>query len=174
VGDMRTVRLGRTFDAVLIHDAVGYMTTEADLRAAFETAETHLRPGGVFITSPDFFREDFQDPAVETATHTAGETSLTYLEYLWDPDSSDTAVEAVMTFLIRDRSGLRIEHDRHVLGVFPRATWLRLMTAAGFEASERTFAHSSGRPSTLLIGRAQDPSRSIRNRVGPPGGPSRV
>ena len=73
---MRTVRLGRTFDAVLIHDAIGYMTTEADLRAAFETAETHLRPGGVFITSPDFFREDFRDPAVETATHTAGETSL--------------------------------------------------------------------------------------------------
>ena len=24
-----------------------------------------------------------------------------------------------MTFLIRDRSGLRIDHDRHVLGVFP-------------------------------------------------------
>ena len=25
-GDMRTLRLGRTFDAVLIHDAVMYMT----------------------------------------------------------------------------------------------------------------------------------------------------
>jgi len=29
LGDMRTLRLGRTFDAVLIHDAICYMTTEA-------------------------------------------------------------------------------------------------------------------------------------------------
>src|SRR6266568_9398963 len=30
-GDMRTIRLGRTFDAVLVHDSVDYMTTEAEL-----------------------------------------------------------------------------------------------------------------------------------------------
>src|SRR5512145_2793940 len=36
-GDMRTLRLGRTFDAVFIHDAVMYMITEDDLRAAIET-----------------------------------------------------------------------------------------------------------------------------------------
>jgi SAM-dependent methyltransferase len=28
LGDMRTVRLGRCFDAVLVHDAIDYMTTE--------------------------------------------------------------------------------------------------------------------------------------------------
>ena len=32
LGDMRTLRLGRTFDAVFVHDAVAYMTTEDDLR----------------------------------------------------------------------------------------------------------------------------------------------
>src|SRR5689334_12465539 len=31
-GDMRTVRLGRQFDGVFIHDAVCYMTTTEDLR----------------------------------------------------------------------------------------------------------------------------------------------
>src|ERR1022692_1804330 len=31
-GDMRTIRLGRVFDAVLVHDAVDYLTSEADLR----------------------------------------------------------------------------------------------------------------------------------------------
>ena len=36
-GDMRTLRLGRTFDAVLAHDAVMYMTTEDDLQQAIET-----------------------------------------------------------------------------------------------------------------------------------------
>ncbi len=28
LGDMRTLRLGRTFDVVFVHDAVAYMTTE--------------------------------------------------------------------------------------------------------------------------------------------------
>ena len=44
VGDMRTVRLGETFDAVLVHDAISYMTTEADLLSVFATARAHLRP----------------------------------------------------------------------------------------------------------------------------------
>lgn len=33
VGDMRDMRLGRVFDCVLIHDAICYLTTEAELRA---------------------------------------------------------------------------------------------------------------------------------------------
>lgn len=35
VGDMRDVRLGRTFDAVFVHDAVAYMTSRDDLSAVF-------------------------------------------------------------------------------------------------------------------------------------------
>lgn len=41
---MRTVRLGRTFDAVFVHDAVDYMTSEDDLRHVIETAFVHCRP----------------------------------------------------------------------------------------------------------------------------------
>src|ERR1700686_2758957 len=44
-GDIRTVRLGRTFDAIFVHDAICHMTTEADLRAVMATAFAHLRPG---------------------------------------------------------------------------------------------------------------------------------
>ena len=43
LGDMRSVRLGRTFDAVLIHDAVVYRLTVADLRATRGTAVFHRR-----------------------------------------------------------------------------------------------------------------------------------
>src|SRR5690606_12595145 len=58
-GDMRTVRLGRTFDAVFVHDAVAYMTTEADLRRAMATAFLHTRPGGAALFAPDHVRETF-------------------------------------------------------------------------------------------------------------------
>ena len=59
-GDMRTLRLGRTFDAVFVHDAVCYMTTDADLRRAMETAWAHCRPGGAALFAPDFVRENFR------------------------------------------------------------------------------------------------------------------
>src|SRR3989442_3082386 len=36
--DMKSIRLDRVFDAVLIHDAIMYMTTESDLRLAIESA----------------------------------------------------------------------------------------------------------------------------------------
>jgi SAM-dependent methyltransferase len=62
-GDMRTVRLGRTFDAVLVHDAIAYMTTEADLLAAMATIAVHLKPGGVALIIPDVTAETFQPGA---------------------------------------------------------------------------------------------------------------
>jgi hypothetical protein len=38
MADMRTLRLDRFFDAVLVHDCVCYLTAEADLRRAMETS----------------------------------------------------------------------------------------------------------------------------------------
>lgn len=49
-GDARTLRLGRTFDAVVsLFHVMSYQTTNADLTAAFATARAHLAPGGVFV-----------------------------------------------------------------------------------------------------------------------------
>ena len=49
-GDARTVRLGRTFDAVIsLFHVISYQATNADLAAAFETARAHLDRDGVFI-----------------------------------------------------------------------------------------------------------------------------
>ena len=153
VGDMRTVRLGRTFDAVIIHDAISYLRTEDDLRAALATARAHLREGGVFITSPDWFRESFTDPAVSTGTNTDGVTTFTQIEYTYDPDPSDTTIESLMWYLIRDADGLRVEHDCHVLGLFPLATWERLIAEAGFEFERLPYdVHDNARESWLLVG----------------------
>jgi SAM-dependent methyltransferase len=49
-GDIRTVRLDRTFDVVIsLFHAMSYQTTNDDLLAAFATAREHLNPGGLFI-----------------------------------------------------------------------------------------------------------------------------
>jgi len=59
-GDMRSVRLGRAFDAVFVHDAIAYMTTEDDLRGVFATAFEHCRAGGVALFVPDAVTETFE------------------------------------------------------------------------------------------------------------------
>ena len=59
LGDMRTMRLGRTFDVVFVHDAIAYMVTETDLLDCLATAFAHLRPGGVALFVPDHTRESF-------------------------------------------------------------------------------------------------------------------
>jgi hypothetical protein len=157
LGDMRTVRLGRKFKAVLIHDAIDYMLTEADLRAAFATARAHLEPGGVFITAPDQFRETYRDAQVDVSSRSDGKTDLTYIEFDHDPDPEDTTVESIMLYLIREDGELRVEHDRHVTGLFPRQTWLDLMEEAGFIVEQmRCEQGDDPRQSVLFVGTLRD------------------
>ncbi len=161
-GDMRTVRLGRKFKAVLIHDAIAYMLTEADLRQTFSTASEHLEPGGVFVTAPDYFRETFRSPRIEHTTNSNGDTELTLIEYQYDPDPSDTMMETLMLYLIRTAEGLRVEQDRHLHGLFPLQMWLDLMSEAGFTVEKHPYpVHDDGRESYLLVGTWKGNTRAV-------------
>ena len=142
VGDMRTQRLGRSFDAVFVHDAVCYMTTEADLRRAMETAWTHCRPGGAVLFQPDYVRENFRaaastggcDEPPPSGSGGGCGRGLRYLEWVWDPDPGDTEYFADFAFLLRERDGsVRSVHERHVEGLFARDRWLDLLAEVGFE-----------------------------------------
>jgi hypothetical protein len=147
-GDMRTLRLGREFHGVFVHDAVVYMTTEADLAAAIETAYVHTRAGGVALFAPDHLRENFRPPYTDHGGHDGHDgRGLRYLEWTWDPDPGDTTYTVDFAYLLRAPDGsVTVEHDRHVEGLFPRATWLRLLTDAGFEATAVPFEHSEVEP----------------------------
>ena len=153
IGDMRSVRLGRTFKAVIIHDAICCMLTEADLRATFATAKAHLELGGVFITAPDWFRETFKGTFVTHSTRRRGDLELTCIEYLYDPDPGDTSLEAVFFYMMKENGSLRIERDLHTMGLFPMQTWLRLIGEAGFDVETARYpVHEDGREAHLLVG----------------------
>jgi SAM-dependent methyltransferase len=144
-GDMRDVRLNRLFDSVFIQDAVGYMLSEEDLARAMETAWVHLRPGGVALLCPDYVKETFK-PGTHHGGHDRMLRSLRYLEWVWDPDPDDSTVTTELAYLMRDKDGVRVEYDRHVTGLFSRATWLRLLRDRGFVVTIRThIADTPGR-----------------------------
>lgn len=154
-GDMRSIRLGETYDAVFAHDAVDYMTTEEDLYRLAETAFVHCHPGGVAVLAPDAVRESF---AEETA-HGGGEApdgrAVRYLEWTRDPDPSDSWALVHYVFLLRDRAdAVRTVHETHRIGVFGIAEWIAALDAAGFQAESVDEITSEDRaPRKIFIGR---------------------
>lgn len=133
-GDMRSLRLDERFDVVLIHDAIDYMATPDDVRAALATAAAHLDPGGILFVAPTYTRDNFVDGESE---HDAdASANLTYLSYVHDPDPADTEYELVLVYLIRDAATRAVEAsvDRHRCGLFSEGDWLSFIGEAHFAA----------------------------------------
>ncbi|MBI5300575.1 MAG: class I SAM-dependent methyltransferase [Chloroflexi bacterium] len=137
-GDMRTIRLKRTFDAVFIHDAIMYITTERDLLKVMKTAFAHCKPGGAVVIVPDCTRETFQ-PGTKHGGHDRDARGMRYLEWTYDPDPNDNTYITDFVYLLREANGtVRAEEDRHTEGLFPHATWVRLLEQAGFAPGTTT------------------------------------
>ena len=90
---------------VLVHDAVCYMTTEG------------------FCDHAELMEADEDGRA------------LRGVAWQWDPDPTDTTYVVDYAFLLRDASGVRAVHDRHVEGLFAHATWTRILADAGCQVA---------------------------------------
>lgn len=156
VGDMRTLRLGERFDAVFAHDAIDYMTDERGLAQAFETARVHLRPGGVLVVLPDATAETFAPGTGCGGGDGADGRAARYLEWTWDPDPDDTTVLTEYAFLLRSPDGtVAASHEAHRTGVFPEATWLRLLADAGLRPERHVEETTEDRrPRTAFVAHA--------------------
>jgi SAM-dependent methyltransferase len=135
VGDMRTARLGKMFDAVMIADSIDYMLTEDDLRAAFLTAFAHLKSGGVFCTYAEVTRERFRQNETKCSTYARGDMDIAFVNNSYDPDPTDTTYESTFVWLIRRTGKPEIETDHHLGGIFPLRTWVDLLRDVGFEVT---------------------------------------
>lgn len=147
--DMRTFDLGQTFDAILMDDAISYMTHLEDFSAAMRAAYNHLKPGGVMITTPDTTCETFQQNATHTTQVSRDGLDLVFIENCYDPDPTDTYYEATILYLIRQQGKLRMETDHWRLGIFPLDTWRRILTETGFAIHE-TIYHQEDSPYTVF------------------------
>jgi SAM-dependent methyltransferase len=156
LGDMRTVRLGRVFDAMLVHDAIDYMLSEDDLNAVFATARAHLAPGGVAVFMPDHVRESFEPGTHHGGTDAADGSGIRYLEWTWDPDPTDTSAHTEYTLVTRDADGtIDVVTESHVFGLFPIGTWTDLLRGNSFAATPVTeHSGSPGGGRTVFVGHA--------------------
>src|SRR5262245_19009651 len=136
VGDRRTIRLRRTFDVVLIHDAIMYATELVSLVASLATAAIHCKPGGTVVVLPDYVRETFAPDTDHGGEDGPDGRGLRYLEWQWDPNPDDDTYLVDYAFLLRDTDGsVRALHDRHLEGLFSRDQWLECFKAAGLAST---------------------------------------
>ena len=138
VGDMRDLQLGRTFDVVLIHDAIDYMLSAEDVSRALATAHAHLKPGGLLLVAPTYVAESFVDHDVAHDHTTIDDAPLTYFSYVHDPDPSDTTFEMILLYLLSDAITHQVQviEDRHTCGLFSTDTWMSLLQGAGFDVQQ--------------------------------------
>jgi hypothetical protein len=140
---------------VLVHDAVDYMTNEADLRRAIDTAFVHCRPGAVAVFIPDSVMETFETSSDHGGTDGPDGRGVRYLEWTWDPDPNDAWTVTEYAFLLRDREGsVSLVREQHRTGLFSRGLWLRLLADAGFDPSSVTEdTTDERRPRDMFVGK---------------------
>lgn len=132
-GDMRTLRLGRSFDLVFAHDAVSYLLDEASVHRAVATAWEHLRPGGAALFAPDDFAETWRGATVSGGHDGPDGRGLRYVEWSHRTSTRAPVYENDFAYLLREADGsLRVEMDRHLCAAHPREAWLAAFRDAGF------------------------------------------
>ena len=132
VADMFDADLGRTFDAVLIHDAADYILTADDMAAAFATARRHLRHGGLLLVVPDHLADTWQ-PSVMTG----GSDDVRY-EARYGEREGGIRIDFTVTV------GDRVISESYDIGLFAQYQWVAGLAAAGFDPIDEIDASEIG------------------------------
>lgn len=131
--DMRTLALGRTFDAVIcLFSSIGYITDPSELRSTVGRLAAHIALGGVLILDgwvrpdawrgqrlpePDIARDD--EVMVVRLAFTRRKGSITDLE---------------MHHLVQTEAGVEYFSERHRLALTPTEDYVAAVEQAGLTA----------------------------------------
>ena len=149
------------FDAVLVHDAVDYVTDTDDLRQLIATAFAHCRPGGMAVFVPDYTAETFQAGTGGGGSTDASGRQGSFREWTWDPDPGDDWIRVEYEFTLREADGIGPGGPRGPPAgrVPPRPVaapaggrWIRAGNAVRWREPGRPGA-DEGMPAHLFIGR---------------------
>jgi trans-aconitate methyltransferase len=131
LGDMRTIDLQRMVDIVLIHDAVDYMLTAADVQAALHTAAKYLKPGGLLIVAPTYTTESFENNQSISDEHEDPQVRVAFTSRVSLVQDADNQFIMSMVFDITENGQTTRFTDEHRCGLFSENDWQQWITDAG-------------------------------------------
>ena len=142
-GDMRNPKLSRQFDSVFAGDSISHILNEKGLSRVFNGAFKSLKPGGVFLVVQEFVKGKIGHNSAECVSRSSKILEMTYVEYRFDSDANDTMFETAFVYFLGNKGRLKVETDSGVMGIFPEATWMKLLKSAGLRVMRERFIHSS-------------------------------
>ena len=133
LADMRTLDLGRQFDAVMcLFSAIGYLTEPAEMQTAIRRMTDHVAPGGVLIVDgwlrPEAWSDDYRG-----GPDVASDDSTTVVRLALSRRVG-SITEMDLHHLVRDASGIEYFVEHHRLALVPTADYVAAFEAAGLEA----------------------------------------
>jgi SAM-dependent methyltransferase len=131
--DMRTLELGRTFDAVIcLFSSIGYITEPAEMRKAVARLAAHVARGGVLILDgwvrPDEWRERFR-PEPDIAHD---DEMLVVRLALTRREGNITELD--MHHLVQTAEAIDYFVERHRLALTPTEDYVSAVESAGLAA----------------------------------------
>ena len=152
-GDMRSFRLGRTFDVVTcLFSAIGLLTREEDIRRTFVTISRHLKPGGVAIVEPWILPSKARPGHIHLRTFQ--DATVTFVRLAYSKVQGRMTIIRYFYLIGEPGKGIRFleETDRGRMVDAPRL--MSLMKSSGL--APRFLARGFTSDRGLLIGRKTD------------------
>lgn len=131
LGDMRALRLGRQFAAVIAEDAISYMATRADLLAALSTAYEHTAPGGVGVFVPEYTAETFAENEY-SGSAAWGDERVRFHRCTRRLQDTGENYASRFVYLVTKAGAVWSAEETHIFGLFNRDVWLQLLMEVGF------------------------------------------
>jgi SAM-dependent methyltransferase len=133
VADMRTLDLGKSFDAVIcLFSSIGYVTDLAEMRSTVGRLAAHVAPGGVLILDgwlrPEAWHDDYRG---EPEVAHDDETMVVRLAF---SRRTGHITELDMHHLVRTNSGIDYFSEGHRLALTPTADYVSAVENAGLTA----------------------------------------
>lgn len=129
--DMRTLSLGRTFDAVVcLFSSVGYLTSTAELDQAVSAMASHLAPGGVLVVDGWIRPDAWTDGSTFSDVASVGSTQVVRVSRSVR-EGRTTILE--MAYLVATPDGIEHHDERHELTLFDDDAYRGAFRRAGLE-----------------------------------------
>lgn len=139
VGDMRTLQLRRTFDAVLcVGTAFNYLVEPADVRRALKTFRGHVHPGGLLVldlTNFDAWIDNPVNTRVEMDRRGFDGTRVAIFGFNDQSPAKTVHVARFLSVLQRGRD-IEVRFDEAPLKVWTKESVARSLRTYGFRPVE--------------------------------------
>jgi SAM-dependent methyltransferase len=138
-GDIRSVRVGETFDAVVsLFHVMSYQTAQQDFETALATARAHLRPGGLFLFDAWYGPGVLTDPPSVRVKRASG-PDFTVMRVA-EPElrASESCVDVSFTVFVFSSPDevARVVRETHRMRYWFRPEVAAAASRAGFEVVE--------------------------------------